>query len=84
MAISDLSKKLGLDIGSGYPSDPKTRRAVRELVSGTAPHDCLRWSWSTVRDAWISTHNSPVPLRHDEVGKYAQVDLRAWSDSNHK
>jgi len=84
LAISDLSKKLGLDIGSGYPSDPKTRRAVRELVSGTAPHDCLRWSWSTVRDAWISTHNSPVPLRHDEVGKYAQVDLRAWSDSNHK
>ena len=44
LAISDLSKKLGLDIGSGYPSDPKTRRAVRELVSGTAPHDCLRLS----------------------------------------
>tara|TARA_Y100001936_G_scaffold53934_2_gene52525 strand:+ start:423 stop:1175 length:753 start_codon:yes stop_codon:yes gene_type:complete len=84
LAISDLTKKLGLDIGSGYPSDPKTRRAVTELVSGNVPHDCLRWSWSTVRDAWITTHNSPVPLRCDVVGNYVQVNLRAWSDSNHK
>ena len=83
-AISDLSEKLGMDIGSGYPSDPKTKIAVVELISRGTPHDCLRWSWSTVKNAWLSLHNSPVPTRSDGGGKYSQTDLRGLSDSNHK
>ena len=83
-AISNLSEKLGIDIGSGYPSDPRTKRAIVELISGPTPHNCLRWSWSTVRDAWISFHNTPIPTRNDVNRNYSQTSLRTWLDSNHK
>ena len=50
--IEELSEDLGIDLGSGYPSDSKTRNAVKLLVNGKLPHSCLRWSWKTVKDAW--------------------------------
>ena len=50
--ISELAEELGFDIGSGYPSDPKTKAAVIELIKGDKPHPCLRWSWKTVENAW--------------------------------
>ncbi len=53
--IAELSQNLGFDIGSGYPSDPKTKAAVIELIKGDKPHDCLRWSWKTVENAWGGT-----------------------------
>ena len=49
--IEQLKEEIGFDIGSGYPSDPKTKLAVAELVKGKLPHDCLRWSWKTVENA---------------------------------
>ena len=49
--IEDIKEELGMDIGSGYPSDPKTKSTVLELVKGDLPHDCLRWSWKTVENA---------------------------------
>ncbi len=54
-AIMELSDELGIDLGSGYPSDPKTKTAVQELIKGERPHECLRWSWKTVSDAWGGT-----------------------------
>ena len=51
-AVEQLSEEMGIDLGSGYPSDPKTKFAVKELVKGERPHECLRWSWKTVSDAW--------------------------------
>ncbi|MEM2920812.1 MAG: ribonuclease HII [Candidatus Bathyarchaeia archaeon] len=37
------------DFGSGYPSDPKTRRFLQEvIVRGNRP-EIVRWSWSTLR-----------------------------------
>ena len=57
--IEELSEKLGIDLGSGYPSDPKTKDAVKKLVEGKYPHECLRWSWKTVSDA----RGSPPPPR---------------------
>jgi len=57
--VSEISEELGFDIGSGYPSDPKTKAAVIELIKGDKPHDCLRWSWKTVENAWGGT----PPLR---------------------
>ncbi|MDP6870339.1 MAG: ribonuclease HII [Candidatus Poseidoniaceae archaeon] len=50
--IADLSDELGIELGSGYPSDPTTKIAVKELVKGKLPHECLRWSWKTVENAW--------------------------------
>lgn len=50
--IKEISENLGFDVGSGYPSDPKTIEAVKKLVQGNTPHECLRWSWKTVEKAW--------------------------------
>jgi ribonuclease HII len=58
-AIEELSESLGFEIGSGYPSDPKTIQALPKLLQGVKPHDCLRWTWKTVDDAW----QGKVPVR---------------------
>ncbi|MBK70409.1 MAG: ribonuclease HII [Euryarchaeota archaeon] len=76
--IYDLSKELGLDLGSGYPSDPKTRLAVDGLVSGELPHDCLRWSWKTVSNAWNEAHGTPIPLRCEDGEIVSQSNLGDW------
>ena len=44
--IKEIGKEIGLDIGSGYPSDPKSKSALIELCNGDTPHNCLRWNWS--------------------------------------
>ncbi len=49
--VEELSQRLDMDLGSGYPSDPKTKHAVKILSAGKYPHECLRWSWKTVSDA---------------------------------
>jgi len=61
--IQSLSAEIGIDLGSGYPSDPKTIAAIPKLIEGTEPHDCLRWGWATVRDAWQTTHSTQPPQR---------------------
>ena len=75
--IEEISNDLGIDIGSGYPSDPKTIAAIPTLVGNDQPHDCLRWGWATVKDAWKATHGTPVPVRpmDSEVPPNAQRTL---------
>ncbi len=46
-ALSDLAKILG-DIGSGYPSDPKTLAFLHRLVRQKGPTDVVRRSWRTL------------------------------------
>ncbi len=76
--IEKISEQLGIDIGSGYPSDPKTKDAVKLLVSGDLPNHYLRWSWATVKNAWIDEHRRPIPVRGDlgEIG--IQSSLNEW------
>jgi len=76
--IHELSEELGIDLGSGYPSDPKTRRAVGKLVSGELPHECLRWSWKTVSMAWTEFHGTPVPSRSGDGKIASQSTLGDW------
>jgi len=76
--IHKLSEELGIDVGSGYPSDQKTRRAVSELVSGELPHECLRWSWKTVSKAWTEIHGTPVPLRSGDGKIASQSSVGDW------
>ena len=77
-AISTIEAGIGIRIGSGYPSDPLTREAVRELVSGELPHECLRWSWSTVSDVWGGIHSGPVPMRSADGASVLQSSLDEW------
>ncbi len=76
--VRGISETLGFDVGSGYPSDPITRKAVRELCMGTEPHDCLRWGWATVKDAWIKIHKRPVPERGALNEEASQPTLEDW------
>ncbi len=67
--MGKISRDIGFEIGSGYPSDPKTIEAIPRLLEGEMPHPELRWSWKTVIDAWPG----PAPQR---VGKdYPQRTL---------
>ena len=77
--IERLSEELEMNLGSGYPSDRITRDAVRELCLGDEPHDCLRWSWSTVRDVWTNGHQSPLPERGAGANHPAQSSLKDWN-----
>ncbi len=63
LKIKKLCMETGLELGSGYPSDSKTRNILHILVKGDEPHYCLRWGWKSVKDAWSTYHKTPVPLR---------------------
>ena len=61
--MSAISKEMGFDAGSGYPSDPLTRAAVDLMTNDIKPHKYLRWTWSTVSNIWNQKHDSPIPIR---------------------
>ena len=62
-AMLDLSTSLGIDLGSGYPSDPVTQAALPQLLNDSEPADCVRWRWKTVERLWKEIHGTKVPLR---------------------
>ncbi|RKY00697.1 ribonuclease HII [Candidatus Poribacteria bacterium] len=59
--IDDLQRRYG-DFGSGYPSDEKTRRFIREWYErrGTLP-EMVRRKWKAVRDIINPQLNLPIP-----------------------
>tara|TARA_B110000914_G_C15413592_1_gene423069 strand:- start:232 stop:972 length:741 start_codon:yes stop_codon:yes gene_type:complete len=61
--IKLIESGIGFDIGSGYPSDPLTKNAVKKMISGKDIHPHLRWSWATVERAWNEIYDAPLPLR---------------------
>ncbi len=62
--IEDLEEELGMEIGSGYPSDPKTIDAVIELCRGKLPHESIRWSWATTSKVWKDLGKGNPPTRN--------------------
>lgn len=62
-SIEALSEQLGVDLGSGYPSDPTTIAALPHLLVGNEPHEALRWRWATVAEAWMKMHGHEPPAR---------------------
>ena len=62
-AMLELQHNLDVEIGSGYPSDPKTRLALKELIQPPHPHQSLRWSWKTVETYWNEHYSTPLPIR---------------------
>ncbi|DAC61202.1 MAG TPA: ribonuclease HII [Candidatus Thalassarchaeaceae archaeon] len=79
--IEKISDLLNLDVGSGYPSDPKTKEAVKKLVNSKTPNQYLRWSWATVKNAWNSTHDLPIPIREELGRTRIQSSLNEWSNT---
>jgi len=47
-AVAELRRAYG-DFGSGYPSDPRTIRFLRDCVRNGAFPDCVRRSWKTLK-----------------------------------
>jgi len=45
-SIKQIRDKTGIDFGSGYPSDPKTRDVLRKIPKGLIPH--IRTKWKTL------------------------------------
>lgn len=75
--IEGLEKELGIEIGSGYPSDPKSKLALSELCKGNLPNEYLRWNWSTTRKYWIETKGENPPIRNYKfLEKYNTSQLR--------
>ena len=58
--VERLADEFG-DVGSGYPSDPTTRRFLREYVAehGALPA-CARTSWSTCADVLAAAEQSAL------------------------
>lgn len=61
--IHRLIDELGIPLGSGYPSDPNTRAILPQLLNKKEPHDCLRWSWKTVKRSWKEMYDEEAPVR---------------------
>ena len=47
--IDKLKEKLGKDIGSGYPSDPKTKLFIQNEVFENGSKNYIRFSWKPVK-----------------------------------
>ena len=50
--MANISREVGLNLGSGYPSDAITVAALPALLTEECPHPQLRWSWKTIRNLW--------------------------------
>ena len=61
--VRSFTEQSGINVGSGYPSDPNMKRALPALLQGQHPHEDLRWSWATTKRGWEELHKQPVPIR---------------------
>ena len=55
--VEKLKKQIGLDFGSGYPSDPKTKAFIKEHYNH---FDIFRKSWQTYKDIKNSTSQTTL------------------------
>ena len=63
MEIERISREVGKPVGSGYPSDPNTVRALPDLIKEAGIHNDIRWSWATVNRFWLKNYSTPLPTR---------------------
>ena len=63
--IAKLKKSINNDFGSGYPSDPKTKRFIRENDFGKSSKDYVRYSWKPIKE--ILDQNGQTKLCVKEI-----------------
>ena len=61
--IEQLKEDTNLDLGSGYPGDPKTKAALAHLIVQSGIHHEVRWGWATVRRFWETNRTGDLPVR---------------------
>lgn len=66
--LEQIKRTINLEIGSGYPSDPKTKAAVAYLTKEKIPNEHLRYSWSTTRNAYKLNHGLDLEKRPYKYG----------------
>jgi len=79
LAVDKLSKKWGVDLGSGYPSDTKSKNAIENLCREEYLPDFLRRKWSNVERAWAMHHRKPIPQREGGGPRSSQSALDEWN-----
>ena len=77
-AMEELSQELNIDLGSGYPSDPKTKEALEILCEKEVLADCIRRKWANVKRIWSESHNRPIQTRANERNGVFQSTLDEW------
>ena len=78
--IKEIENETNIEIGSGYPSDPKSKLALFELCKDELPHSCLRWNWSSIRKHWITTKNSNPPKRDYKNSNWEHANQHRLSE----
>lgn len=58
-----MSTRVGFNVGSGYPSDPTTKKALHALVEQRGIDPDVRWGWATVERFWNQHREGDVPVR---------------------
>ena len=76
--MEELSQELNIDLGSGYPSDPKTREALEILCKEEVLADCIRRKWANVKRTWSRSHHRPIQSRANERNGVFQSALDEW------
>ena len=66
-AIEQISQQVGFSVGSGYPSDPNTKKILDQLVTEPLPYSELRWAWATIKNKWMEKYDTPPPIRNDSA-----------------
>tara|TARA_B100000214_G_scaffold329504_1_gene269305 strand:- start:63999 stop:64769 length:771 start_codon:yes stop_codon:yes gene_type:complete len=77
-SMKEISIRSGIDCGSGYPSDQKTRDAMKIMLSDDMPPDIIRWSWSTSKKIWKEIHGTSMPVRIRNSDSVLQSSLDDW------
>jgi ribonuclease HII len=78
-AIEELNNCTDFEIGSGYPSDLITKKAIKKMILDEYPHKELRWSWKTVKKEWMRARNKPFPNRVEFEKNIVQKTLGEWT-----
>ena len=62
-AMAAMQNRLGFSLGSGYPSDPATKKALDALCQQSGIDPDVRWGWATVERFWQTHRDGDTPKR---------------------